>query len=377
MADRDRLGGANRSSSQDDAEWQQWPEEALYEARVRTPGEEWEQWPEEVPHGHSRSPQLGEEVWEELPGEILHETQALSLAEDDWERWPELTIDAHQTNPQPGEEIWEELPEEAMRQPQMMSSEEAIHHSLDASLHPALRFHFKIQQTWDRAPEMVSPTMTGANPHAVAFSPLSGATADDGPRDQRAYGERRRHRSRVPSPELNSRHRHRRHQRGDSNNQKPDSPLEEEPRHRHTKHRRLRSETLVAEAGSNDIVVERHAEEDKPTRRRHHRSERRRSRTPEHKADSNNMIGGHHTKARSHSRHVHFRSDEDADGDDHKERRSRHRSSSRHPGYPGGRTTASCHDREHRGGGNAQEDDGATTSHRRHHRHLERRTTRA
>ncbi len=303
MADRDRQRGDIRFSRGDglsSGEWQQWPEEAFHQTRGRTPAEdEWEQWPGETRYEPHSTPQLGEEVWEKLPEDAFHGTQALSLAEDEWERWPELTINAHQTSPQPEEEIWEELPEDAMREPQTLPSEETIYQSLDASVHPALRSSFKIQENWDRAPEMVSPMMTGANPHAAAFSPLPGETADEGPQDQTAHGERRRHRSRVPSPELSSRHRHRRHYGGALDDMKPDSPVEKEPRHRHRSHRRHRSRTSENKAGSADV------------------------------------IGEAHTRNGSHSRHVHFLPDRDADTDDQGEKRTRHRTSSRHPRDPG------------------------------------------
>ena len=330
MADRDRQGGGNRSSRRDDSslgEWQQWPEAALRENRER-----------------NRSPE-----------------------EDEWEQWPAETMHAHQGSPQPGEEIWEQLPEDAMHKLQALPSEEAIYHSLDASLHPALRSNFKIQEYWDRAPEMVSPMMTGANPQAATFLPLSGELADEDPQDKKANGNRRRRPSKAPSPELNSRHHHRRrHHEENPDGMKPDSSLMEVPRHGHRRHRRHRSKSPGDKAEAGNVVVERHTEDEIPIRRKHHRSERRRSKTPEDRADSGDVIRDGHTGSGKHSRHVHFRSDGDAEANDQGDRRTKHRKSSHRPGRPRSRTTATHHNREYSPEGTFQGDHEATsTSYRR------------
>jgi len=285
---------------------------------------------------------------------------------------------AHHSTPQLREELWEELPEDAMRQSRTLPPEEVIYQRLDAALHPALRSNFKIQENWDTAPEMVSPMMTGANPQAAAFLPLSGEPADEDPRDQTAHGKRRRRRSRVPSPELDGRHRHRRHHhRGDSNDLELDSPLKEEPRHGHRRHRRHRSRTSEAKADSSDIVVERHTEDEIPIRRQHYRSERRRSKTPEDRADSDDVISDGHTGSGKHSRHVHFRSDTDADANEHKHRRSGHRKSSRPRSSSRSRVQETRHGRDDIETCVLPGDHEATTTHRRHHRrHSNRRPER-
>lgn len=343
-----------------EGEWQQWPEEAFHEGHVRSPAEgEWEQWPI---HAHNGNAQSGvdaghvssgaEDEWEQWPVETMlahdrnsqtgeDEAHTNSSAEDEWEQWPGETMLAHHSSPQRGEETWEEWPEEAMHGFQTLSRpEEVIRQNLEATLHPALRSSFKIQENWDRAPETLSHVMAGANPQAAALLPLTGEPEPDSLREKTTHGKRRRHRSRAPSPELNNRHRHRRrHRREHSEDIELNSPLvveKEEPRHQHRRHRRCRSGSPKAEADLGDMVNE-----------------------------GDTGVGDH-------IRRRHDRSDRDGHIVDHEDRRLRHRHSSHVPGRPRSRTTATRHDQEHSLG----EHESTSNSHRRRRHHKNRQTER-
>ena len=222
------------SASSSKSEWEQWPEEALYETH--------------------EYPGLGFD-YEMALGEVKLESESdLSDQSEEWEQWTgEALSEAHVSS----------------------TSYADINERLEEALHPALRSNFRIQERWDRAPEELLPVPL--IPQVALSPPINMRPREellslhDYLQEERPHAKSRRHKSEVPSSDSHRPHSHRKrhHSEFDAEYLGLDQHDSEKPHYRHRGHRHPRPISPVRTPDAHHNKDENHAKRRRRSDRPH------------------------------------------------------------------------------------------------------------